>query len=283
MKIFVYGGTGLVSGLVLEKLLAEGHEVYAGTRHPENGKKAQNLHWVFSDAQKPSEGVEILEKVDRAFFVSPAGYTNQYEILSPWLEKAKAVKLGKFVLMSAMGVEYAPEEAPFRKLEIAIEKSGLNYTILRPNWFMQNFQTYWLSGILKDRKIYFPGGEGKTSFIDARDIASSAVAVLLGDSSNGKGITITGKEALTHAEVAAKISEKTGLKVDYVDITPKDFQAGLIGAGLSEDYAGFMAFIANALKEGHSAPIFASVQELTGKEPISFDQYVQDHKGVWLN
>src|SRR6185295_5909585 len=103
-------------------------------------------------------GLDVLDKVDAAFFISPPGFTNQYDLLNPWLEKAKAKKLKKFVLMTAMGVEFAPPEAPFRKLEIAVENSGLNWNIVRPNWFMQNFQTFWISGILKDKKIYFPGG-----------------------------------------------------------------------------------------------------------------------------
>ncbi|EQA46928.1 NAD(P)H-binding protein, PF13460 family [Leptospira broomii serovar Hurstbridge str. 5399] len=283
MKIFVYGGTGLVSGFIVDLLLASGHEVYAGTRNPLTGARKPNLHWVFADALQPDKGLEVLEKVDRAFFLSPPGYTDQYAILNPWLEKAKLRKLDKVVLMSAMGVEHAPPEAPFRKLEIAFENSGLPFTILRPNWFMQNFHTFWISGILKDKKIYFPGGEAKTSFIDARDIASSAVSALLNDSFNGKGIALTGREALTHREVADKISNATGLAVSYVDITAEDFKKGLLQAGLSEDYANFMVYIAGALKEGYSSPVLTSVKEMTGKDPIKFDEYALDNKAAWLN
>ncbi len=283
MKIFVYGGTGLVSGSVVDGLLKLGHEVYAGSRNPESGRKAPNLHWVFADSTKPNEGLVVLDQVDRAFFISPPGQTNQYEILNPWLEKAKAKKLDKFVLMSAIGIDHAPPEAPFRKFEIALETSGVPFTILRPNWFMQNFHTFWISGILKDRKIYFPGGDAKTSFIDSRDIAASAVSALLNDSLNGKGLTLTGKEALTHEEVAKKISKVTGLSIDYVDISPEDFQKGLIEAGLSKEYSEVLLYIANVLKEGHVAPVLTTVQELTGKEPISFDQYAEDHKKSWLN
>ncbi|TGL64319.1 NAD(P)H-binding protein [Leptospira sarikeiensis] len=283
MKVFVYAGTGHISGLVIKKLLDLGHEVYAGTRKPEEGKKSNGLHWVFADATQPNKGLEILEKVERAFFLSPPGYTDQYSVLNPWFEKAKSVKLKKTVLMSAMGVDFAPPEAPFRKLELSLENSGLSYTILRPNWFMQNFQTYWISSILKDKKIYFPAGDAKTSFIHADDIASSVVSVLLDDSFNGKGLTLTGKEAITHGEVADKISKHTGLKIGYEDISPETFKSGLLEAGLPEDYASFMVFIAGALKEGHASPILNTVKEITGKEPISFDQYAEENKKVWLN
>lgn len=53
-----------------------------------------------------------------------------------------------------MGVEHAPPEAPFRKLELELENSGLKYNIIRPNWFMQNFQTYWIGGILKIKDLF---------------------------------------------------------------------------------------------------------------------------------
>lgn len=282
MKVFVYGATGSIGSKVVDGLLNKGHEVYAASRHPEKGKKVTNLHWIYADAQKPNEGVDVLEKVEAAFFISPPGLTDQFSILNPWLEKAKSIKLKKFVLNTAMGVDHAPEEAPFRKLEIAVEKSGLNYNIIRPNWFMQNFQTYWISGILKDKKIYFPGGDAKVSFINVDDIASTAITLLLTDDFKNQAFALTGKEAITHSEVASKLSKATGASISYVDITPDDFKAALLGAGLPEDYADFMVFIAGNLKQGHSSPIVDSVKKITGKDPISFDEYAEQNKKVWL-
>lgn len=282
MKVFVYGATGSIGSKVVDGLLERGHEVFAGTRHPEKGRKAANLNWVFADALSPAKGVEILEKVDAGFFISPPGLTNQYDILNPWLEKAKSVKLKKFVLNTAMGVEYAPPEAPFRKLELALEASGLSYNIIRPNWFMQNFQTYWIGGILKDKKIYFPGGDAKVSFISVKDIAATAISLLLTDEHKNQAFALTGKEAITHTDVAAKLSKATGLSISYVDITPEDFKKSLLSAGLPEDYADFMVYIAGSLKQGNSSPIIDSVQKITGKDPISFDEYAVENKKAWL-
>ena len=283
MKVFVYGATGSIGSKVVEGLLERGHEVFAGTRHPEKGKKAANLHWVLADALQPSLGVEILEKVDAGCFISPPGLTDQYAILNPWLEKAKSVKLNKFVLNTAMGVDFAPPEVPFRKLELALEASGLSYNIIRPNWFMQNFQTYWIGGILKDKKIYFPGGDAKVSFINVKDIAATAISLLLTDEYKDQAFALTGKEAITHSDVAAKLSKATGLSISYEDITPEDFKKSLLGAGLPEDYADFMVYIAGSLKEGNSSPIIDSVKKVTGKDPVAFDEYAVENKKVWLS
>lgn len=281
MKVFIYGATGMVGHYLTEELTAAGHEVYAGSRKPESGPKKPGVTYVSADATRPSLGVEVLEKVDAAFFISPPGFTDQFTILNPWLEKAKAVGLKKFVLMTAMGVEHAPPEAPFRKLELAVESSGLNWNILRPNWFMQNFHTYWVSGIRADKKIYFPGGNAKASFIHARDIASTAKALILGTGPS-RAFNLTGPEAISHDEVAEKISAATGLPISYVDVTPEDFKKALLAAGLSEDYASFMVYIAGALKEGHAAPVLPTVKEITGKNPLTFDDYAKENKQAWI-
>jgi uncharacterized protein YbjT (DUF2867 family) len=282
MKVFVYGANGSIGTKVVDGLLEKGHEVYAGSRFPEKGRKEAKLHWVFADALKPEEGVSILEKVDSAFFIAPPGFTNQYAILGPWLAKAKSIKLGKFVLNTAMGVEYAPTEAPFRKLELELEDSGLNYNIIRPNWFMQNFQTFWIGGILKDKKIYFPGSDAKVSFINVKDIASTAITLLTTNANDNKAFALTGKEAINHTEVAKKISNATGLSISYVDITPEDFRNSLLAAGLPEDYVEFMNYIAASLRQGNSAPILDSVKQITEDYPISFDEYAIGNKHVLI-
>jgi uncharacterized protein YbjT (DUF2867 family) len=281
MKIFVYGATGTVSGALVEKLLAAGHEVFAGSRNPEKITKRDRLTPVHIDSTTPAAGIEVLEKADAAFLIGPPAVVDAWSALSPLIEKAKQVKLKKLVLMTAMGVEHAPAEAPMRRLELALEGSGLAYNILRPNWFMQNFHTFWIGGILSDGKIYFPGGDAKASFIDARDIAASAFELLTGDKLANQALAITGSEALSHAEVATQLSQVTGKTIGYADITSEAFQQALASAGLPADYVGFLAYIASALKSGAAAPVTDNVKLITGKAPISFAQYAADFKAKW--
>jgi uncharacterized protein YbjT (DUF2867 family) len=281
MKFFVYGGTGLVSGKLIELLLENGHSVIAGTRNPSNQKQEKNLDWVAVDALDAKEGVKALEKVDAAFLLSPPGYTNQYDILYPFIAKAKEVKLKKIVLMTAMGVEFAPPEAPFRKLELALIDSTVPYVILRPNWFMQNFHTFWIEGIRKDQKIYFPGGDALVSFIDSRDISKTIYATITEDSWKNKEFNLTGAEAISHDQVAKIMTDVLGKKIDYVNVDPNDFLKSLISAGLPEDYSNFLLYIASALRDGHAAPINNNVKEITKRDPIDFKTYVKDHKQKW--
>ncbi|TGL85515.1 NAD-dependent epimerase/dehydratase family protein [Leptospira congkakensis] len=281
MKVFVYGGSGLVGGHLVTELLKAGHEVFAGSRKPESQKSSTNLHWVFADSSELNKGLEVLEKVDAAYFLSPPGQTNQYEILSPWIEKAKQVGLKKLVLMTAMGVEHAPPEAPFRKTEILLEGAGIPWNIIRPNWFMQNFHTFWISGIKQDGKIYFPGGSAKTSFIDAKDIASVASVLLTTTKNENQAFTLTGPESIDHNEVANHLTKVSGKTIGYVDVNPKVFESSLVSAGLPKDYAAFLVMIAGALKDGFASPIVDTVKTLTGKDPISFGQYAKENADAW--
>lgn len=281
MKVFVYGGSGLVGGHLIKELLSQGHEVFAGSRKPESQKGSNQLHWVFADSSELTKGQEILEKVDAAFFMGPPRQTNQYEILSPWIEKAKQVGLKKLVLMTAMGVEHAPPEAPFRKTEIMLEGAGIPWNIIRPNWFMQNFHTFWIAGIKQGGKIYFPGGNATTSFIDARDIASVASVLLTTSKNDNHAFTLTGPESIDHKTVADHLTKVSGKNIEYVDVDPKVFESSLVAAGLTKDYAAFLVMIAGALKEGFASPILDTVKTLTGKDPITFSQYAKENANVW--
>ncbi|MDF3819765.1 NAD(P)H-binding protein [Leptospira sp. 96542] len=281
MKVFLYGAKGSVSSGIQKLLQKDGHKVFAGTRNPESETNSDLIQWVFADAKQVSQGLEILDSVESVFLMSPPGLTNQYEILAPWIEKAKNINLKKIVLMTAMGVEFAPQESPFRKTEILLENSGLNWNIIRPNWFMQNFHTYWLEGIKKDSKLYFPGGKAKASFIDVKDIANVAKVLLTTNEYNNTAFTITGNESLSHEEVAEKISKVTKNKIEYVDVDPSAFENSLINAGLSKDYAAFMRMIAQALKDGHAEAITDSVEKITGSKPNSFSDYVNENAKAW--
>ena len=183
--------------------------------------------------------------------------------------------------MTAMGAN-AIETSPFRQAEIELEKSGLQYNIIRPNWFMQNFNSYWIQGILQQGQILVPAGKGKTSFIDARDIARVAIALLVSDNNNNKDFDLTGIEALDHDEVAQKISEATGKNIVYKEVSPAQFKTTFLAAGLPEDYVDFLVLIFGFLKEGYSAGINQNVKELTGQAAGSFQSYARSYQKSWM-
>ena len=271
--ILVVGASGTVGSEVIKLLKSQGLRTRATT-----SKKVKDSSELMHLNLVTGEGIsKAFEGVDRAFFLSPPGYANQHALLSPLIQEAKRRGLKKVVLMTAMGAN-ANDAAPFRRAELELEKSGLKYNIIRPNWFMQNFHTFWIQGIQEFSKILLPAGTAKVSFIDARDIAATAVALLTSDKFDGQDFDLTGPEAVDHSEVASALSRVAERKILYQEISADEFLSALITAGLPKDYAEFLVLIMGFLREGYSARKTTHVKDITGRAPRSLEQYANDYK-----
>ena len=274
--ILVVGASGTVGSDIVQQLRAQGYTVRATT-----SKAVQNTNELVHLNMATGEGIKAaFENVDKAFLLSPPGFADQYAMLSPLVQEAKRRGLKKVVLMTAKGAN-ADASSPFRRVELELENSGLNYNIIRPNWFMQNFHTFWIHGIQTQKKILLPAGKAKTSFIDARDISAVAAKLLVSDEFNNQAFDLTGSQSVDHDYVAAEISKATGQAIAYQEITSDEFGAGLLAAGLPKDYTAFLVLIMGFLREGYSADITDSVKKITGREPITVAQYTQDYKNFW--
>jgi len=273
--ILVIGASGAVGSELSRLLAAQGQTVVRATsRTPEAADQVQ-LDLV------TRVGLEsALDGVDRAFFLAPPGYVDQEALLAPLIDAAKTRGLGKVVLMTAMGAN-ADEASPMRKAERRLEASGVAFNIIRPNWFMQNFNTFWLHGIQTVGQILLPVGLAKGSFIDARDIAATAAALLTTDAFANQDFDLTGPRALDHNEVAAILSKAAGKSIGYTDITPEAMLQGLLGAGIPRDYAEFLLLILGFFKAGYAERTTDSVLTITGHPPRTFEHYAQDYRANW--
>jgi uncharacterized protein YbjT (DUF2867 family) len=271
-KILVVGASGTE---IVRLLRTTGHSVRITTGKPAADPDSVRVNLI------TGEGLEAaFAGIERAFFLSPGGHADQYRILSPLVAKAKAAGLNKVVMMTAIGVEHNPE-APMRRAEIELEKSGIAYNIIRPSWFMQNFNTFWVHGIKAQRQIRLPVGEGKAGFIDARDIASVASMLLTEDTLKNRSFTLTGADSLTHAEVARHISAALGQTISFIDVDPEELKQALLGGGVPADYVEFLLMLLGFLKAGFTAAVTDSVREILGRPPISFTSYARDFASAW--
>jgi uncharacterized protein YbjT (DUF2867 family) len=179
-----------------------------------------------------------------------------------------------------MGADAAPD-TPLRKAELALEAAGIGWNTVRPNWFMQNFHTFWLAGIRDAATIFLPTGSAKGSFIDARDIAAVAAELLSSHTHDNADFDLTGARALDHDEVAAILSKAAGRTIRYQDIPPEAMLQGLLGAGLPQPYAEFLNLILGYFKAGYAERTTDAVQRITGRAPIAFERYAEDHRAHW--
>jgi uncharacterized protein YbjT (DUF2867 family) len=269
--ILVLGANGNVGAPLVRFLLDAGHSVRAAGRSGQAPEGAQPIAFDYAD---PASIDRAFAGADAAYVLLPAGTVAIRELLLPVIEAAKRHNV-KVVLQTALGVD-ADESIPFRQVERALEASGLPFVILRPNWFADNFHTYWKAGI-DHGTIAVPAGDGKTSFIDARDIAASAAAALTSDRFDGQAFNLTGPAALSYAEAAAILSKALGRPIAYLPVDDAAFIAMLTGAGVSAAYAGFLASIFQPVREGWASGVTDAVETLTGRPPRSVEAYVRDN------
>jgi uncharacterized protein YbjT (DUF2867 family) len=200
---------------------------------------------------------------------------------APFIDAAKQEGIAHIVNLTAMGVE---EDSSFmlRVLENHLEASGIPYTHLRPNWFMQNFDSGpMFADIRATGALHLPAADAKLSFIDVRDIAAVALEALTGSRHLEKAYTLTGGGALDHFEAVRLISHVAGRTISYVPISEEAAISGLAKSGVNEGHIRRWAEFFEKVRQGRCAPVTRDVENILGRPPISFSQYAQDHADVW--
>lgn len=160
--------------------------------------------------------------------------------------------------------------------EKLLEASGIDFTHLRPNGFMQNMLAF--SYLIANQGVFYqPAANASVSHVDVRDIVAVAVKVLTEDGHSGKIYTITEPEALTFDEIAAKISSAIGKPVKYVNASPEEFKQSVLSWGSSEWLADLLNEMYALYRSGWGDEITDVVKTVGKKEPFTFDQFAQDH------
>ncbi len=270
MKILVTGATGKTASLVIDQLRAKGADVRALVRDPNKAPKDVELAVGHFD-DKPSLA-KAVEGVDTVFLVTPP-----HPEAAKWAKNLLDVaKTQRIVRLSALKASLNGPTANTRshgEVDQAIVENGNPYTILRPNYFMQN-RFGAAPQIMGEGKLYYAWADAKVGAIDVRDIADCAAAAIL-DRKWDYGIyELTGAAPVSGKDIAATVAKHIGKDVQYVSITPEAvFEAlkgwGDWGAGVMRDYS-------RAYASGWGDYSTTFVQQLTGHAPRDFDTFTRE-------
>ncbi len=278
--VLVTGATGTVGSNVVRGLRALGTPVVAAVRSdPDASLIATGAVPVRFDFEDPSTFAAALDGVDRVFLVRPP-HMSDASAFEPFLGAVASVGVSQVVFMSLLGVERNPI-VPHHAIEKAVKASGVPWTMLRPSFFMQNLSTTHLPGIIERGEIIVPAGNGRTSLIDARDIADAAVAVLTEPGHLGLAYTLTGAEALTYGECAEVMSRLLGREIRYTAPSPQAFARFMAGCGHPPAFVAVMQSIYLVAKLRMAATITGDLEHLTGRPPRTFEEFVRDHASVF--
>jgi uncharacterized protein YbjT (DUF2867 family) len=240
-----------------------------------------NVTLVDFDYEKPETLAAAVAGADKLFLLTPFA-PNQVELGERLVSAAKAAGVKHIVKLSAIGSEIEPGIQLgrwHRAIERVVEASGIPWTFLRPNNFMENLIGYYSPD--KEGAIYLPWGEGACSFIAGRDVAAVAAAALTGDGHAGKAYTLTGPEALTIGQIAAAIGEATGRTIRYVDVPEEAARQAMLGAHVPSWMTEAMLELHAIDKAGYAGEISPLVQQITGQAPLSFRDFAREHAAVW--
>jgi uncharacterized protein YbjT (DUF2867 family) len=257
-----------------------GAKVRAAFNNPDKAERAkkQGIETVVLDFADRRSIAAALKGVDKVFLLGPT-VLNQTELENNVVEEAQKAGVKHIVKLSVLD---APgEKFTFAKWHHAVEKnienSGIPYTFLRCNEFMQNAINYYLPSIKRDGAFYLSTKDAKVSPVDVRDIAAVAVKALITTGHENKAYDLTGPEALNHEQVARKLSAASGRQIRYVDIPPAAYKEGAVAAGIPDWYADLLLNLYAFYAEGRAEKVSNDVERVTGRKARSFDEFARDH------
>jgi uncharacterized protein YbjT (DUF2867 family) len=276
--ILITGASGSLGGAAVQQFLQAGFTVRQGVRNLQKarpGADAVRLDFTQSETFAPA-----LAGAAGLLLIAPSLDANAPAQLAPFIASAKTAGVGHIVFISALGANL-DETTPLRLVEHSVTNSGIPYTILRPNFFMENFSTGYLSNsILAQNAIYLAAGEAKTSFISVRDVLAVAIAAFQKPLA-GAEFDLTGPGPLDHAQAAALIAEASGRPVAYHALTEAQMSAGARAAGLPEPAVQYLAMLYQVVRAGYVAHVTGDVERVLGRPPVTFAEFAASNASVW--
>ncbi|WP_026119167.1 NAD(P)H-binding protein [Nocardiopsis ganjiahuensis] len=264
--VLVTGATGMTGRRVLARLRERGVAARAASRSSE---------WRF-DWSEPGTWDTVLEGAGSVYLVQNDADPRTGE----FVERAVALGVERIVQLSARGVdvpgyfEGVEGDPSHLRSEEAVKAGGLEWTVLRPGWFAQNFDEGFLTDGLSTGVLRIPAGDGAAAWIDAEDIAAVAVAALTEPGHHGRTYELSGPRALTVAEAVAEISAVLGRPIRYEAVPAEEYVAELVEQGWPKEGAQELVSALSAIRRGQEAETAPGVREALGREPRDFSAYV---------
>jgi uncharacterized protein YbjT (DUF2867 family) len=276
--ILITGASGNVGKEVLKQIVGTPARVRAAFQSPSKAASSPSgVEIVIMDFNRPETLRAALKGVERVFLVGPP--TPGLPALErKAVDEIKQSGIRHVVKLSAMGGRAATFPRQHADSEDYIKSSGVAYTFLRPNGFMQNMVNYNAPTINTQNAFYGCQGEGKVSHIDIRDIAAVAVKTLTEDGHEGKTHTLTGSAALSNAQIAQILSDDLAREINYVDLPPEQLKQAMLAAGMPEWSADALCDLQRFYREGGASTLTPDVEQILRRKPTSFEQFSRDYR-----
>jgi uncharacterized protein YbjT (DUF2867 family) len=285
--ILVLGGTGRLGRETVKLLAANGTQkvrvllrdrakaaAFTGSEVDITAAAVEIITGELTDAASLAEALSNVERV----FVIPPNVRDQAEMESRIYRASRRAGVSYIVKLSTTKADPNSPCYFFQQHALAeahLKESGIAFTILRSNSFMQNL--LWFAPEIKTKGSFsLPMSVAKTAPVDIRDVAAVAATILNGDAHQGATYDLTGPEKLSFGEIAQRLSAATGKQIQYRDVDPSEFLEMLLRAEIPRWYAEAVTASWSVARDDE--PIVTDhVAALTKKPPLTFAQFARDY------
>jgi len=286
VKILVTGATGLNGRQIVEHLRSLNADVRALVRSEAKAGplKALGAEVVVADLDRPESLEKAFHGVERAVLLAPSS-TDFVKLFENGVHAAKKAGVKFIVKFSAAGADpksSAALAAKHGQSEEIVKDSGIDWTIVQPNFFADNFGTFDADNIKKYGTFTGAAGDGKMSFITSNDI-SNTIAHILVHPGNHKHKTylLTGPEAIDEYHVAKILSEAIGKPVHYNNLPEEEYHKTIKSWGLPENLIEDLLFLESVKRNNWGSEVTHHVKHITGKAPETFQEWAHKNENLF--
>jgi uncharacterized protein YbjT (DUF2867 family) len=284
-KMLITGATGNIGSFLTKYLKEKKADFIAGVPAPELGKlEKQEVKAVELDFNDDKSLDRAMKGINSIFLLLP-----MLEQMDQWgknlIYAAKRNRIS-FVLRSSV-IDSDPDSKHFLfkvhgQIDHILRASGIPFCIVHPNSFMQNFVVYEAETINNTGSFSFAHGNARISYNDVRDIAAVDAEILTNpEEHRGREYIVTGPRAVTDGEIASILSSATGREIKYLPMSENQYAESLRKANMSQWQIKVLLSLEHNAMEDKQSMLSGIVRKITGKNPITFEQFALDYAEAW--
>lgn len=283
--ILITGATGHFGKATIESLLKKGvdkNNIRALVRNEAKAEiiKSLGVQTILGDYSDPDSLLSAFNGIDKLLFISSSDMENRTHQHINVISAAKEAGV-KHLIYTSVERSTDSENSPLSFVlnshmatEKAIKVSGIDYTILRNNLYLDTLPWFLGQNVL-NTGVFLPAGEGKVGFLLRSEMAEAAANILITEGHENKEYDLSAIEPISFGEIADFLSEITGKKIHYHSPELQVYIEALTNAGVPKEYAGMFGAFAEAAKQGELKSGKSDIVKILGRNPLSVKDFLK--------